>query len=138
MVCIYCSSKLVVSNSRPQKRTNSVWRRRACPNCQAIFTSVETIDPTASLMFEDHQKHLQPFSRDKLYISIYEACKHRKTAAEDARGLSDTIIVSLLRDTQVATLLREQVIGMSTEVLKRFDKAAATAYAAYHPSKATS
>lgn len=138
MVCIYCGSKLTVSNSRPQKRTNSVWRRRTCPNCQAIFTSVETIDPTVSLVYKDHQKRLQPFSRDKLYTSIYEACKHRKAAPDEARALCDTVITRLLSNASSATVTRPNVISATTETLRHFDKAAASTYVAYHPSQVTS
>jgi hypothetical protein len=32
-------------------------------------------------------------------------------------------------------LKREQVIGTTTQILRRFDVAAATMYEAYHPSK---
>ena len=133
MVCLYCGSKLTVSNSRPQKRSNSVWRRRACPSCKAVFTSVESIDPTTNLMFQATTKHIEPFSRDKLYISVYEACRHRKTATTDARALSDTVITQLLGAKYSATIRRHHVVTVTIGVLERFDRAAAIQYAAYHP-----
>lgn len=134
MVCVYCGTKLVVNNSRPQKRANTVWRRRACPHCQAVFTSVESIDLASGLLYRDAQKRVQPFSRDSLYISVYEACRHRKTAATDARALTDTIISDLLPQSHNATLERQQVVTATTAVLGRFDPAAGSAYAAYHPN----
>lgn len=133
MVCLYCGSKLAVSNSRPQKRTNSVWRRRACPACKAVFTSVEAIDPTATLMFQGGQKHLQPFSRDILFISVVDACRHRETAATDARALTDTVVQQLLGAKYSASVRRHHVITVTTGVLERFDRAAAIQYHAYHP-----
>jgi transcriptional regulator NrdR family protein len=133
MVCLYCGSKLSVSNSRPQKRSNSVWRRRNCSNCKAIFTSVESIDPTSTLMYQGFDKHTEPFSRDKLFISVYEACRHRKTASEDARHLSDTVIMQLLGAKHSAILRRHHVVTVTTGALERFDRPAAIQYLAYHP-----
>jgi transcriptional repressor NrdR len=133
MVCLYCGSKLAVSNSRPQKRTNSVWRRRACPNCKAVFTSVESIDPTATMLFEGLKKHLEPFSRDVLYISVVDACRHRKTAPSDARALTDTIIKQLLGAKHSAVVRRHHVVTVTLGVLERFDRTAALQYRAYHP-----
>ena len=133
MKCLYCASKLSVNNSRPQKRTNSVWRRRACPACKAVFTSVELIDPTSTLMFRADNKRLQPFSRDILYISVYEACRHRPSAARDARALSDTIIRQLIGAKHSATVRRHHVVTVTLGVLERFDRSAGVQYRAYHP-----
>lgn len=133
MKCLYCGAKLSVSNSRPQKRTNSVWRRRACPACKAVFTSVETIDPTATLMFQGSAKHLEPFSRDVLFISIFDACRHRKTALSDARHLTDTVMQQLLGAKHSATVRRHHVVTVTLGALERFDRTAALQYRAYHP-----
>lgn len=84
-------------------------------------------------MFQGRTKHLQPFSHDKLYISVYEACRHRKTATEDARHLSDTVVKQLLGAKHSATVRRHHVVTVTTGVLERFDRAAAIQYLAYHP-----
>lgn len=133
MVCLYCGTKLTVSNSRPQERTNTVWRRRACPNCQAIFTSVERIDPTDTLLFQTMSGTVEPFSRDVLFISIHDALKHRNTAVSDATHLTDTIIRQVLPDSRAATLLRADVVTKAAATIARFDKAAGVHYRAYHP-----
>lgn len=133
MVCLYCGSKLAVSNSRSQKRTNTVWRRRACPTCKAVFTSIEAIDPTKHLMFQGRQKALQPFSRNKLYISVYEACKHLNSAPDDSEALTDTIIIQLLGAKHSATVRRHHIVTVALGVLERFDRTAALQYRAYHP-----
>ncbi len=132
MVCLNCGHKLEVANSRPQKRTNSVWRRRACPHCQAVFTSVEVIDLPASLVFKGSQGHLEPFSGDKLFISVYEACRHRRTAPEDARHLTDTIINHLLGAKYSSVIRRQHVVTVTLGALERFDRTAALQYRAYH------
>ncbi len=119
-------------NSRLQKKANQVWRRRRCLSCGNIFSSLEEVNWGQAARF-NHKGHLESFSRDKLFISLYEACRHRKTAISDAVGLTDTVLAKLWPRITAASLTREQVIGAATEVLKRFDKAAATAYQAYHP-----
>lgn len=84
-------------------------------------------------MFQGQDKHLQPFSRDKLFISVYEACRHRKAATEDARALTDTVVKQLLGAKHSATVRRHHVVTVTTGALERFDRAAAIQYLAYHP-----
>lgn len=133
MVCIYCGGETQVVNSRHQKRSNQVWRRRQCQTCQGIFTSYEAADLTGSLLFRATLGHVEPFQRDYLFLSVHQAVGHRKTAAEDARALTDTIVGRLRGHIQDAGIERTQLVSVTTEVLKRFDRAAASAYAAYHP-----
>ena len=133
MVCIYCAHETRVINSRPQKRVNRIWRRRTCLACGTTFTSVEGVDLAGTITVK-HPKSLQPFQRDKLLLSVYDSLKHRKTALDDATGLTDTIISKLLPDMQQAVVQRNSIISVTASVLKRFDKVAATYYTAYHPS----
>lgn len=133
MNCIYCSSDTRVVNSRLQKRPNRVWRRRRCKTCDGVFTSVETVDLSSSLLFEQDTTHVEPFQRDILFISIYNACQHRKDAQTAATALTDTILARLQTHIARATLTRHDVISITSEVLKRFDRAAAVQYLAYHP-----
>jgi transcriptional regulator NrdR family protein len=146
MVCIYCSGDLAVTNSRPQLSRNQTWRRRLCKACGAVFTSTESIDLSQALVVQDSgQKNaksvakkldLQPFDRDRLFISIYESLRHRPTAAQDARGLADTVTAQLIKSGR--TLIPHGLISNRTiaehviSTLQRFDKAAATHYAAFH------
>lgn len=134
MVCIYCSNDTRVVNSRPQKRLNRVWRRRTCTTCGTTFTSSEAIDLSGSITVRD-MKHLEPFQRDKLFMSIYDSLKHRKTALSDASGLTDTVISRLYPLMKDAIVERMAIIGAVTEVLTRFDGVAATHYDAFHPPK---
>lgn len=132
MLCIYCQSDTKVVNSRPQKRLNRVWRRRTCMTCGTTFTSSEAIDLSGSITVRD-AKHLQPFQRDKLFMSIYDSLKHRKTALSDASGLTDTVITRLYPLMKDAVVDRAAIIEAVTSVLKRFDGVAATHYDAFHP-----
>ena len=68
-------------------------------------------------------------------MSVYDSLKHRKTALEDATGLTDTVISKLLPHMKDAVLDKSLIIITTTTILKRFDKAASTHYKAFHPVK---
>lgn len=133
MVCVLCGNDTKVVNSRPQRRANQVWRRRQCLNCKTVFTTEESIDYAATWRVQTQQGALQPFSRDKLFMSLYRACEHRKSALTDAGGLAETII-SNLGVSANNTLITTPVIAQTAIVaLNRFDKTAAAVYQAFHP-----
>lgn len=135
MVCIYCSSSTGVTNSRLQKKTNQVWRRRQCTSCGSIFTTHENVDLYTAIMVSGADKSLDHFSRDKLFISIYDSLRHRKSALSDAEALTVTIITKLRGILQDGVLTKAQLVATSRETLERFDKTAATVYGAYHPAQ---
>lgn len=132
MVCIYCSGETKVTNSRLQKRANQIWRRRQCLECGALFSTEEQAITDTSILFIKI-RHSEPFQREKLLLSVYEALRHRKTAISDATALCETIWSQLYIRITDAKLARDDVVRVTHEVLKRFDKAAATAYLAFHP-----
>lgn len=132
MVCIYCSGSTQVTNSRHQKRINNVWRRRKCQQCQAVFTTVEAEDSAQALRVNRHND-LEPFSRDKLLISIYDSLRHRKTAIDDAGALTTTVQSLLYGYIDNATIDRDAIVEITASVLERFDNASATHYRAFHP-----
>lgn len=88
---------------------------------------------TTSLVYKHNLKRSERFQRDKLFVSVYESCRHRKDAVEASTAVTATILGKLLHRVESASLERAQVISVATEVLKRFDKAAAVQYQAYHP-----
>lgn len=132
MVCIYCRSDTRVVNSRHQKRSNGIWRRRQCVSCQTVFTSVEEADLTGSIVVRK-DKAVEPFSRDKLLLSINDSLRHRKTATADSTALTDTIIERVLPQITHATIEVRLIAQISLTVLQRFDPVAATHYQAFHP-----
>ena len=133
MVCVYCSSETRVTNSRHQKRSNRVWRRRTCLSCGTTFTSLEAADLSGSITVKSH-KQLEAFHRDKLFMSVYDSLKHRKTALSDATELTDTIIGYLQPYMKDVTIQKQTIIFLTLQSLRRFDKVAATHYEAFHPS----
>jgi transcriptional repressor NrdR len=131
MVCIYCSSKTRVTNSRRQARTRSVWRRRSCLACGGIFTTIESVDFATSLLVHKSDKTTPaPFSRDILFASILASCNHRPAAIHDASALTDTIIKKVLQRGQADITLSE-LTNLTHDVLTRFDAFAATYYKNY-------
>lgn len=76
--------------------------------------------------------NFEPFSRDKLFMSVYEACKHRTNPINDAAELTNTIIVTSLIGKTSGLIERRELAAMCIDTLKRFDSYAATAYEAFH------
>lgn len=132
MVCIYCGNETKITNSRAQKRTNGVWRRRTCQSCGSTFTSVEAPDLSGSISVKSAMQ-LEAFQRDKLFMSVYDSLRHRKTALSDATMLTDTVLQRLYPKIHTATVQKQQIIEVTLLVLNRFDKVAATHYQAFHP-----
>lgn len=132
MVCIYCSGVTKVTNSRLQKRANQIWRRRKCLECGAIFSTEEQAITDKSISFQK-AGHLEPFSREKLLLSVYEALRHRKTAISDATALCDTVWSKASLSITDGAIQRDDLVRVTADILKRFDTAGATAYLAFHP-----
>ena len=133
MVCVYCSATTNVTNSREQRRLGQTWRRRQCQQCQAVFTTLEAADLASSFRVIIRDRSFVPFSRDHLYVSIYQSLGHRSDALEAATALSSTVISSVLKTAQEGRIERKAIIEAVQAVLTRFDKAAAVQYVAYHP-----
>lgn len=133
MVCIYCTAKTQVVNSRPHDKRYAIWRRRACADCGAVFTTQEA--PLLSALIVVEKNHaLEPFSRDALFLSIYESCKHRERALDDATALTKTTITRLLHlpNTKAGTLAKKDITQATHAVLTNFDDMAAAYYTAYY------
>lgn len=131
MVCPYCAFKTKITNSRPGTKRLQVWRRHACIQCGAVFTTYETVSLADTHRVEDSTGSMTAFSRSRLLLSIYKAIDHRETAENDCEELTDTISARLLLSKQ-AVLPTEQIRTESLKVLKRFDAAGAVKYQANH------
>lgn len=70
--------------------------------------------------------------RDKLFLSIYESCKHRPTALGDALELTNTIINAVSRESAGAIIPKHSLVAQTEVTLKRFDPTAAIFYKAYY------
>jgi transcriptional regulator NrdR family protein len=133
MVCVHCGHATGVINSRGLARTNRVWRRRRCHHCQAVFTTLETTDYSSTWLVRGVSGRLEPFLRDKLYLSLHASCRHRQTVVSDAAALTDTVIKKLLTQARDGVIERAVIIRAVQVALNRFDKAASVQYQAFHP-----
>src|SRR5581483_1993043 len=130
MVCIYCGSLTRVTNSRHRRQTAQIWRRRACTACGAIFTSTESVDYQKSLVLEMADKSLRSFKREKLFLSVYKSCEHRKMALDDATALTDTVIAKVIQaGTKKSTISAQKLAELVHDTLKNFDTASAVQFA---------
>ena len=132
MDCMYCGSDTSVVNSRPQRNSNNIWRRRHCAACGGIFTSIERAELATSLVVRSKQV-LLPFSRDQLFLTVHESCKHRPHAIDDASALTQIILSQVVKTAKGGVVERDELVRTAGLALARFDKTAGTVYAAYHP-----
>lgn len=135
MVCSYCQHKTQVINSRLQKQQNTVWRRRRCLQCGAIVTTEETVRYDNAFRLQRPDGALEPFSRDKLLLSLHASLGHRPTAVDDATALCATIIGQIIASAPQAAVIELATLReIAATCLSRYDEAAATHYRAYHLS----
>ena len=131
MVCIYCSAKTKVANSRSSSKTVQTWRRRECVRCGAVVTTHEHIDPSTAVQVQSPEG-LRPFLRDELFLSLHGSLSHRKTALTDAGELTGTIIRELYALQHKGIIKTSVITATAARALGRFDPAAATYYRAHH------
>ena len=133
MVCVYCGKDTEVANSRAAKKSPSVWRRRRCENCESIFSTREKPDLSLSIKVQNHSGDFEPFSEDKLFLSIKDSLSHRKSSLSASRQLSDTV-VSKLMPKMHGQITRQEIISTTYPIIRRFDRPAATYYKSHHPT----
>lgn len=136
MVCIYCHADTNVSNSRHQKRRNTVWRRRSCQACGAIFTTIEAPEDSQALSVIQHSGEIQGFLREKLLISLHKSLQHRTTSLYDSIGLTDTIAAQIYQHARHGSIAAEHITALTITALEHFDRSAAVHYRAFHATPA--
>lgn len=85
-------------------------------------------------MLKEASGQLEPFSRDKLFLSLHDSLKHRKSHINDATALCETIIQKSLPLIADAAISRGQLVTVATDVLRKFDPVAAVQFEAFHPN----
>jgi transcriptional repressor NrdR len=135
MVCIYCSGKTKVSNSRSSAKAIMTWRRRECLGCKAVVTTREQIDLREALRVSDGSNRLQPFQRDKLLISLHSGLTHRKSALTDATELTDTVISRLMAVQSKGIVDTKEIAAAAYRTLEKFDPVSGVHYQAHYFKK---
>ena len=85
MVCIYCGNKTSIVNSRLIKKSNQKWRRHKCLHCNAVFTTIENYQLSTCLLVQGANNKTEPFSVNKLFLSIYQAVESSKKQRNGSR-----------------------------------------------------
>ena len=134
MICIKCSNDTKVTNSRPHKKTPSVWRRRECKACGTVFTTSEVVaDSTYQFIVRLADGTKADFSLPRLMLSIVPALAHRQTdaVADESYWLAQTVaqaIQATATDTVTTDALAKETYG----ALSYFDATAGLQYGARH------
>lgn len=133
MVCIYCNSDTNIKNSRHKVRLNTVWRRRVCLSCSAIFTTNEEIDYSGTLSVKKKIGAIEPFYKEKIFISVYRSLDHKKSAQPLATAITNTIISKILSTKiPIKPLINSSNIALIVaKTLKSFDASSAIKYQSY-------
>ena len=114
MICINClHAKTEVTNSRPHKKQSSVWRRRKCPICGALWTTRETVSLNEYLKVINQGKAEQ-YDRGTLSASIFTALLPAKLHPRDSYWLVETIEEKLLVECR-----KMNQNNVSTEVIAK-------------------
>jgi len=136
MVCPYCANISSVTNSRTRHRRYQTWRRRKCHICHAVWTTHEIYDYTTThRVRKSRSRRVEPFSRDLLLLSIYDALRHRKHAYQEAGSLTDTVVMKILiKKEPIISSDDIRIITLTT--LESFDEIAGALYASAHRTHA--
>jgi transcriptional regulator NrdR family protein len=128
MVCINCGNETKVFNSRLNKKTNSVWRRRRCLSCSSSFTTKERPNLSGSLIIEATDGSISQFSRDKLYLSIFQCLEHNYDAVDKATTLTETVIGKLTSYISFGYVSSSDIRHIVQVALSRYDNLASIKY----------
>lgn len=131
MICINCFHRNTsVVNSRAHKKEYSVWRRRKCPKCGTIFTTLERPSLSHGIPVAS-DSGIQHFNLGRLVVSIAEAFTHAPADGKTyALSLAETVENTLV--SQLREISKEDIEATTHHILKRFDELAALQYAAKH------
>lgn len=132
MICINCShGDTTVTNSRPSKKSPSVWRRRTCPQCKKTFTTYEQPSLSENKAVQLVDGGYETFNLGRLTLSISQAFSHDTHQAKyDSFPLAQTVANELSRLPESLTV--DAIAQTTYRTLRRVDELAAVQYAARH------
>ena len=137
--CRHTDSKVI--DSRTTEDGTAIRRRRACPECNRRFTTIET----ATLLVVKRSGVTEPFSRNKVVTGVRKACQGRPVTEDQLAQLAQRVeesiralgvaelpahevglaILGPLRDLDLVAYLRFASVYQAFESLDDFDRAIA-------------
>ena len=100
--CRHTDSKVI--DSRTTEDGTAIRRRRACPECNRRFTTIET----ATLLVVKRSGVTEPFSRDKVVAGVRKACQGRPVTEDQLAQLAQRV-EEAVRASGVAELPTHEV-----------------------------
>jgi len=100
--CRHTDSKVI--DSRTAEDGTAIRRRRACPECNRRFTTIET----ATLLVVKRSGVTEPFSRDKVVSGVRKACQGRPVTEDQLAQLAQRV-EEAVRASGVAELPTHEV-----------------------------
>ncbi len=131
MKCPYCrSTKTEVYNSRSTKSAEQIWRRRRCLSCEKTFTTYEAAD-LGFLHVTAPSGTTRPYSRSKLFSSLYAAFDRLPGQNDTIDAVTDTVEAKILdrRQTQLPSADIAEIVLIT---LKHFHQGAFLRYLGSH------
>lgn len=127
MRCPYCSGENTqVKDSRPSEETNSIRRRRVCPDCGGRFTTFERVQLRELTVIKRSGRRVG-FDRDKLQRSVETACRKRPIEAERIDRMVSGIVRQLesmgepeIPSSAIGELVMEALKGADAVAYVRF------------------
>jgi transcriptional repressor NrdR len=137
--CRHTDSKVI--DSRTTEDGTAIRRRRACPECNRRFTTIET----ATLLVVKRSGVTEPFSRNKVVSGVRKACQGRPVTEDQLAQLAQRVeeairamgvaelpahevglaILGPLRELDLVAYLRFASVYQAFESLDDFDRAIA-------------
>jgi transcriptional repressor NrdR len=137
MKCPFCRETTTeVYNSRNTKSGNQIWRRRRCKNCGKVFTTYEYIDLTFVSILKRSGK-MEPYSRAKLYSSLYNAFAGSPFDQSTIDAITDTVETKVL-DNGKTVLEANELAHIALVTLKHFNGTAFLRYLSLQTDLASS
>ncbi len=85
-----------------------------------------------NLLLVKHQKKIEPFNSEKIFLTIYQALDHFKDADNRASYLAQITINKIISQTSNSQITSSTIFNIIITTLSRYDKLAAKKYLANH------
>ena len=121
MKCPHCGhEESKVTDSRPVEENSSIKRRRECLNCQARFTTYETIETIQPIVIKKDGSR-EYFDKKKLLSGLMKACQKRPV---DSAKIADKI------ESELQNSLKTEItsVELGEMVMKELRSKDAVAY----------
>jgi transcriptional repressor NrdR len=131
MRCPFCGTDdSQVKDSRPTDDGGAIRRRRACPSCNARFTTFERVQLRELTVIKKNGQR-EPFDRDKLARSIYIALRKRPFEPDRIERVINSI-VRQLESSGESDIPSDAVGEMVMEALASLDQVAYVRFASVY------